>query len=53
MKPTFTIERVYLGDSYRIVACTLYADGKSVATIENNRRLKNTDFMAIVSLLIA
>ena len=33
MKPTFTIERVYLGDSYRIVACTLYADGKSVATI--------------------
>lgn len=56
MRPKFTagfkIEPIYLGGPNRIVACTLYADGKGIATIENSRQLKNADFMAIVKKLI-
>ena len=48
----FKIEPIYLGGPNRIVACTLYADGKGIATIENSRQLKNADFMAIVKKLI-
>jgi hypothetical protein len=51
-KPTYTLEKIYLGDSYRVAGATVYKGDKRIFTIENSCNLKSNIFVNEINQLL-
>jgi hypothetical protein len=48
-KPLYTLEKIYLGDSYRVIGATVYKEDKRIFTIENSCNLKSDIFITEIN----
>ena len=51
-KPHYTLEKVYLGDSYKVISANVYKDSKKVFNIENSCNLKSDVFVNEINQLL-
>jgi hypothetical protein len=51
-KPHYTLEKVYLGDSYKVISANVYKDFKKVFNIENSCNLKSDIFVNEINQLL-
>jgi hypothetical protein len=51
-KPHYTLEKVYLGDSYKVISANVYKDAKKVFNIENSCNLKSDIFVNEINQLL-
>ena len=51
-KPRYTLEKIYLGDSYRVIGATVYKDAKRIFTIDNSCNLKSDTFINEIDNLL-
>ncbi len=51
-KPSYTLEKVYLGDSYKVISANVYKDSKKVFNIENSCNLKSDIFVNEINQLL-
>ena len=49
--PNYTLEKVYLGDSYKVISANVYKDSKKVFNIENSCNLKSDIFVKEINQL--
>jgi hypothetical protein len=49
---SYTLEKVYLGDSYKVISANVYKDAKKVFNIENSCNLKSDIFVNEINQLL-
>jgi len=50
--PNYTLEKVYLGDSYKVISANVYKDSTKVFNIENSCNLKSNKFIKEINQLL-
>ena len=50
--PRYTLEKVYLGDSYKVISANVYKDSKKVFNIENSCNLPSNIFINEIDNLL-